>query len=91
MLSCLTLKFRRINVQRVIYSESSNCSQWLSARVAAFTWLTGRCSGCVSVMDELGVGTEGDRRCRPLTADLLTVGEERRREIRSHYYSGTGK
>lgn len=42
-------------------------------------------------MDELRVEKEGDMWRRPLATDLLTVGEGRRREIRTHYYSWKGK
>lgn len=48
-------------------------------------------SVCVSVMDELRVGTEGDMQRHPPTTDLLIVGKGRRREIRTHYYSCKGK
>lgn len=45
----------------------------------------------VCVFDDLRVGTEGDTQRRPLIAELLTVGEGRRREIRIHYRSCKGK
>lgn len=45
----------------------------------------------VCVFDDLRVRTEGDRQRRPLITELLTVGEERKREIRIHYRSCKGK